>query len=955
MASNPIKHDTQDTDMSQYIDMWDHEQDMSANDELGNFQTMADSSTNNNGAATDSFAFEMPNDFRLTHSPPPPGSQTVYNSVLGSFAEDLHDNNGLGGSAMSPFDMQSHAMSIDSLAFSGAHQASTSAQADVSHNSYDADHQQPVLSGISPASLLSMGASRERQDSPASTASSTHSSVTSQRVKQSSKTTGPSTSGSSKQRSVSRASPVVEVTIRAGSAGPSSSSNKVKSSSSNSATSKPKPVASTSNKTIATSSASKPVASSSSTSKSTPDTYEDQWNKCMTRMRETYFVPARFEKAATANAGKLIADLKLFQRNDNEDHSVWGDLSDVPPSGRHEVLVIMMKYGSEKFFKAWLATGSEAGMRVLYEWLIGAAKEARKGKGSSPLKVTIVPLLQVFEKLDLRIDHFKQYSKMGRLFKYFAEDLNYEHSPAKNIAKRLVERAQKLSDKAKQDAASTQTTVPDKNKDSTLNLKRKTEATEDAKKKIKTTTTIPTPVPYSTHSNDKTKLPSFRKDKQTTTTTTNNTTKSEKPGLNFGSVLAMLAPKSNVASTSTTPVVKTSSTNNVKTETQSNPVIAVVPSTPRTSVKSGIDDESVDSMLKPDTTIQLIDQTKVEPDVKNSTSTGIIKKSIIGGQGSKKVKKSVKWSDALVQYRYIEHRSETGKRIAERGGDNKYRHMMEAEEGDALSLDIVMEAEIEWSEPLPINFPTSQEWEAFHAPIDSNEIHVQQERVKNVMAVELTGETIPTSPEESLNESEQEEESKHSETKIIPLSQDLLNDPLIVSKIEKVKNGLKDDQVKVDTQDNQTINDLLLQLQNSGTLDKLGMSNQNLHQQQQPQQQPQQQQRQQQLNGIISQEALAQLATFDPITVQQVARQNGMSQQVDALQHGVNTFNRVDQWRLPGPDLYEGYVPPTVTQRNETSGTSKRQAKKKGRNAKCRFFNSPGGCERGSKCVFKHA
>ncbi|SCV70573.1 BQ2448_3335 [Microbotryum intermedium] len=320
-----------------------------------------------------------------------------------------------------------------------------------------------------------------------------------------------------------------------------------------------------------------------------------------------------------------------------------------------------------------------------------------------------------------------------------------------------------------------------------------------------------------------------------------------------------------------------------------------------------------------------------------------------------------------------------GAEYEEGGFDSLVRDMNERE-GAVMTQGAVMEEEVVWYEPLSrfydcavIDVPDTADFTSYHTIFESEEAVRQAQREMGrpeYLFDESNPEAQMESPAEpQLDVSADEDDT---ETKEMTLSSEMTSDPFVMQAIANAQalntptqGYLQEDQLQ----------SLL------GNL--VSMQEQHHHQQQQ----------QQHLHhahagpstgleqtGVFDEQALAKLRAFDPAVIQSIVNQhpqelgmlaNELSQRATfpvqlepppSLPHSMLAWQQQQSLVPPTPQLtisdqYNGYVPPAAS--SIDSQASKMKGKKGGKGAKgkvtkCRFFNTPRGCDMGTKCRFKH-
>ena len=162
--------------------------------------------------------------------------------------------------------------------------------------------------------------------------------------------------------------------------------------SSASAASPPPAKKSKSSTSTSSSSSSKPRSGSSTPSSSSSSA--SRWNKVLPDIQAN-LTASRLSKAPTSAAQRLLNLLSPFQHvaGPTSTLSDWSDGSDVPPEGRKEVLTELLKYGTDDFWKAWVAEGDNGkenaksgGIELLSFWFEGASRGIETKKDKEKMK-----------------------------------------------------------------------------------------------------------------------------------------------------------------------------------------------------------------------------------------------------------------------------------------------------------------------------------------------------------------------------------------------------------------------------------------------------------------------------------------------------------------------------------------------------------------------------------------
>ncbi|KAK4055779.1 hypothetical protein OIV83_000326 [Microbotryomycetes sp. JL201] len=673
----------------------------------------ASSSNDASGPAT-AFAFEMPNDFSPLMSPPP-----QYEALLASSLSQAHDDIDMmnnttfsGAGSLSSYMMQpQQAMSIDPTALGGASAFGSTSSAAYSQPSQPAS--------ISPASLVTSHGSGSRMASTSAksidkTADRASSSTLSSKSSARTSNSFPAAAGSS-----TRMSPVVEIPVHRASSASAPTNTKGKA---------PASMQETKGKR----SESLPPAETSA---------DEQWRRALSVVRE-HLTKERLRKNPVNCATKLGNILNLFRRQEDAEPSYWGDRSDVPPASRHEIL-LALKDADSAFWTAFLGRAVKDGFGLLYDWFLGATEILTRSKSDlkrdNPLNMTLVPLLQIFDKLDLTYDHYAQYKKLGARFNKLTRAPEFATTPVKPLAQSLVNKAVELS-KAAKSRTPTGASAPQVKKEASASLGSLTKSTDPPKRKAEGGPSAP----------------AEKKLKPALPTNASST---------VPKAVAEPAPKlPSFRKNSTTPAVAAQPTVfRVMRDLQSKTV--------KKESSPGLAASAKSSNVDSSSGVATADGTKGKVTSKATTSG--------------KARKGVRWTDdenvgPLVQYRYIEAR-DIGER-AVMDGKNSAKAMMEAEEADAFSLDVGMEEEIQWYEPRSIVFPTGTEWEAFQTPRESEEAQV---RPTTMDLSRRDVDSTSTVPEEAAAEPSVQDAG---EPQAIPLSNDLVNDPFVTQAFAKKNN-----------------------------------------------------------------------------------------------------------------------------------------------------------------------
>ncbi|GAA5981950.1 hypothetical protein JCM11641_006809 [Rhodosporidiobolus odoratus] len=510
------------------------------------------------------------------------------------------------------------------------------------------------------------------------------------------------------------------------------------------------PIASTSSvsaKTTksSTSSASKaramspPVSSSSKRSRTASPVIHNSkdWTDFVPTLRQ-HLTSKRLSGAALSTAQKVVEGLAMFSHVDKSSTlSPWGDSSDVPPEGRAEILSQLIKYGKDEFWKAWVEVGKDGGgssskgkekegaapgkvrsggMELLQRWLEGAARsyssasskdgdekekknDKAKAKNRKELEqYTLAPVLQVLVKLPLTFDHLVAYN-VAVLVKRISNKAP-EGGAVKAAATQLVSKWKKVQEAAKE---ASKDDGKSSSSASAAAMKRKTEAADGPAKKPKTVEKEQAKKP-TLPIKEKVALPSFSKKK-----------------VEPNPFLAALGglKKDPAAAAPPAPAPK--------------PLAAVKPRS--TSAASPV------------------------PEAEATPSTSSAK---LGKNGKKK--KTVRWrpDEELVAIREIEranyededNKDGSGARVFAEGEDAAANFRdMEMQEGQTLHmhLDVEMDEEIDYYEPIPVAVPETEDFAFSRQAPDSAEAAVQTAREASLMAVDPSS-TPPDSPGEPPEE-----------------------------------------------------------------------------------------------------------------------------------------------------------------------------------------------------------
>lgn len=154
----------------------------------------------------------------------------------------------------------------------------------------------------------------------------------------------------------------------------------------------PPPAKKSKSSTSSSSSSSKPRSGSSTPSSSS--TSASRWNKVLPDIRAN-LTASRLSKAPTSAAQRLLNLLSPFNHvaGPTSTLSDWSDGSDVPPEGRKEVLTELLKYGTDDFWRAWVAEGDNGkenaksgGIEMLSFWFEGASRDMDSKKDKDKMK-----------------------------------------------------------------------------------------------------------------------------------------------------------------------------------------------------------------------------------------------------------------------------------------------------------------------------------------------------------------------------------------------------------------------------------------------------------------------------------------------------------------------------------------------------------------------------------------
>ncbi|GAA5880889.1 hypothetical protein JCM3774_003233 [Rhodotorula dairenensis] len=719
----------------------------------------------------------------------------------------------------------------------------------------------------------------------------------------------------------------------------------------------------------------------------------DEWKQILPGVR-TLLSAKRLQTSPLATAPRLLKDLRFFSHEDRAD-SPWGDMSDVPPEGRAEVLHSLLKYAKDEFWRVFLEVvldkpasssssstkgkGKENGdeqqpqqmagiksdaLDLLQSWLEGASKSVvREKSAAGPGAVTsekdrkrkeleqatLALVLQVLAKLPVEYGHLIEFKKIPKRVKAISDKA--ADGAVKSAAKHLVAKWQKVQERARSNPTAT---LPS----SAVAPKRKADPVDVPAKKAKTSATPPPPPANkkapaaAVPAGPKAPLPSFKK------------VPPPAPAVPaFMQALSKIA-KSNAGST---------------------------------------EDSAANAQ-----------------DASGTTAASAAGAATSATAPKKKQKKKVHWpeNDAnLCKYREIEAREVSAAHAASEEIGGEQHHLMEEQEGHTLTMHLLdeedeeWEPDLEWYDPPAVEIPDTPEFAPLHDPKQSAEVAIQDEREAATMEVDLSSMVPPPdSPSEALVDDTAAVEDDAS-IKTLGLHPDLAEDPAFHETVMRAQLGQPPAGVVASSE---TITDLLGQIAaavTNGTPPQPGAAAHPA-----PVLPTQELPLATQVQAPIDPAALEQLRQFDAAQVAQIVASSPQFQSLDLSAIGVAlgggsvppvpAYEGQPQYHFGAPvqptpgyphvqqpyqgyvppaaqqqhawvpppvqqqDLYNGYqppvpnahvIPPPQTQLQQMFGQQQQQQQHSRaskhpnwRTQPCKFFHTQKGCDWGDRCRFKH-
>ncbi|GAA6060902.1 hypothetical protein JCM10212_003936 [Sporobolomyces blumeae] len=529
-----------------------------------------------------------------------------------------------------------------------------------------------------------------------------------------------------------------------------------------------------SKKSSSTNGSSKPRTKSSSSS-STSGSTSHAWDLALPEIR-SQLTKNRLTRAPASTAQRLLHLLSPFNHaaGPTSTLSHWSDGSDVPPDGRKEVLTEILKNGTEEFWKAWVSEGDRskpssslaskdkdasqsAGVEVLTFWFEGASRgyEGKKDKDKMKEKevdaderrrrqveqMTLALVLQVFAKLPLEHRHLAKLAPVAKRVRKIAA--RGEEGAIKGAATRLYEVWKKIQDDynaSQAGVAGTAAAAKDKKLSSSSADKDK----DGAKRKSATAEEAPS-----------------KKAKITTSSTTAKKPAAAAPPAPFVAFNPLKDAGLSFTKKKTEPApsaMQKALSALGKRDGQSGPAKATGPAAVKGANAAGRGASPAAAVVAP-----VAAAARNEP--------------------KKKVKKSVRWrsEEELVAVRYFEKDSAEMEQAFVDGNDGEYN-----EYGEGMSLmqhfDEVdeMEEAIDWYDPISVEIPETEDFEAFRGTAVSLEAEVQKQREANAMAIDPSAEP-PESPGEPPEPASTEPDP---DPKMIQLAAELATDDQILREID---------------------------------------------------------------------------------------------------------------------------------------------------------------------------
>ncbi|SCZ97959.1 BZ3500_MvSof-1268-A1-R1_Chr7-3g09651 [Microbotryum saponariae] len=719
--------------------------------------------------------------------------------------------------------------------------------------------------------------------------------------------------------------------------------------------------ASTSTSISSTASSKSKLTSATSTSSvansSAAPTPENQvWIKMYDSQLRDVLANLRTTKTPLVLANRLAKGLSHFSfGNASRQLSPWGDQSVIPPSDRLTILTQMLQNGTKEFWNAFAAVPGDEGIKTIKVWFWGAslsctsvAKKGEEGKmevesskdQGKELEGTLVPILKALNKLPLTINHLKTYELGKRVRRV---DRGSKNKEAVKLARELVNKWQELASSIadSKDEASTK-------KAASAATKRKTPDSssegESPVKKLKTVTEGKTVAAEA-----KKHVPGAA-----TTNTKKAPTSAATPVPIKKAPVVVANPLQKMLAQMKFDKKRTS-------EPPSASAAAPTPSTASGTMAATISlaadkiPSELRSTLNP---LKLRNKKKVHWPLNDVDLNHIrIIENCLDGQRPRK------------------GMGEAGAEDEDSGFESLVRDMNERE-GAVMTQGAAMEEEIAWYEPLFIEVPDTAEFSSYHIVVESEEAVFQAQRETGrpeYLFDESNPEAQMESPAEPQSDATAGEDEP--ETKEMTFSSEMTSDPFVMQAIANAQSLNTPTQGYLQEDQLQSLLGNLVSMQEH--------HHQQPHQLQQHVHQPHtglsnglEQ------TGVFDEQALAKLRAFDPALLQSIVNQhpqelgmlaNELSQRATfpvqleptpPLPPSMFSWQQQQQQSLMSQapqltlsDQYNGYVPPGGSSIDMQA--SKMKGKKAGKGAKgkvtkCRFFNTPRGCDMGTKCRFKH-
>ncbi|KDE05538.1 hypothetical protein MVLG_04129 [Microbotryum lychnidis-dioicae p1A1 Lamole] len=696
-------------------------------------------------------------------------------------------------------------------------------------------------------------------------------------------------------------------------------------------------------------------ATSAANSSAAPTPENQAWIKMYASQLRDVLANLRTTKTPLVLANRLAKGLSHFSfGNANPQLSPWGDQSVIPPSDRLTILTQMLQNGTKEFWNAFAAVPGDEGIKTIKVWFWGASLsctsvakkgeegkmevESSKGQGRE-LEGTLVPILKALNKLPLTINHLKTYELGKRVRRV---DRGSKNKEAVKLARELVNKWQELASSitdSKDEATS--------KKAASAAIKRKTpdSSSEAPVKKLKTVSAGKTVVAEAKKHVADAATTSTRKAPTSTAT---------------------LVPVKKAPVVVANPLQKMLAQMKFdKKRTSEPPSTSAAAPTPSTAFRT----LAATTSLAAD---------KIPSELRSTLNPL-----------KQRNKKKVHWplNDVdLNHIRIIENcldgqrprkgMGEAGAEDEDIGFESLVRDMNERE-GAVMTQGAAMEEEITWYEPLFIEVPDTADFSSYHAVVESEEADFQAQREMGrpeYLYDESNPEAQMESPAEpQLDATAGEDEP---ETKEMTFSSEMTSDPFVMQAIANAQSLNTPTQGYLQEDQLQSLLGNLVSMQEH--------HHQQPHQLQQHVHQPHTGPSSNALEqtGVFDEQALAKLRAFDPALIQSIVNQhpqelgmlaNELSQRetfpvqlkpTPPLPHSMLSWQQQQQQSLMSQapqltlsDQYNGYVPPGGSSIDMQA--SKMKGKKAGKGAKgkvtkCRFFNTPRGCDMGTKCRFKH-